>query len=226
MEYENILSGITFNNSISKIPLKIISNESSVFTWQKKRLGFLKKNSLPISWADIGVILDDPYILIIRDLVEFPNKQLNGYIRIYNQAYLKGGAAGCVILPIKEKKILLIHNFRHATRSWHWEIPRGFGEPELTASELARMEMKEEVGLDIEELVDLGIVYNNTGLEGNPISVFLASVNDEPLINTGIGIDSIRWVDVGQLEEMINCGDITDGFTIVAYTRAKLKKII
>ena len=63
--------------------------------------------------------------------------------------------AGVVILPVKDGKILLMHNFRHATRSWQWEIPRGFGEPGVSAEDQARAEVSEEIHAQVSELVQI-----------------------------------------------------------------------
>ncbi len=208
--------------------IKIILDSADIKEWKEKRINSLKEKSLPPEWADIGVICKDPYVLILRDLVEFPGGYRNGYIRLYNRAYIEGGAAGVVILPEKDGNFLLMHNFRHATRQWHWEIPRGFGEPGVKAEDQAKAEIKEEIGVEPEHvnLVALGTLYNNTGLEGNPIDLFLAYVSTYGIPNEEIGTDELRWVTVSELEQMIADGDITDGFTIAAYTRAKLKGLI
>ena len=162
----------------------------------------------------------------MRDLVEFPGGFRNGYIRLYNRAYLEGGASGVVTMPEKDGKILLMHNFRHATRSWQWEIPRGFGEPGVSARDQATAEIKEEIGVEVVDLVDLGVHFNNTGMEGNPVHLFLARIVAEPTVNPEIGVDALRWVSVAELEQLIASEEITDGFTIAAYTRAKLKGLI
>jgi ADP-ribose pyrophosphatase len=225
MDYKELL--INHVNLIGKIddPIKLIIDEQNIFEWQESRQKDLLVNTQPIEWADIGVVFDDPYIVILRDLVEFPGGYRNGYIRIYNRAYLENGAAGIVTMPEKDGKILLMHNFRHSTRSWHWEIPRGFGEPGISAANQAKTELKEEIGVDAVELIDLGFYFSNTGLEGNPINLFLARITEEVVINPGIGVDTIRWVSIEELEKLISNSEITDGFTIAAYTRAKLKGI-
>lgn len=205
---------------------KIIIDESVVQEWQAERRQ--QSNNLPsgITRTDIGIVFDDPYVVILRDLVEFPGGFRNGYIRLYNRAYLEGGAAGVVMLPEMNGKLLLMHQFRHATRSWHWEIPRGFGEPGVEAEDQARAEIEEEISGEIAELTNLGLYFNNTGLEGNPIYLFLAKMSSigEPKLK--FGVDKFIWVSVPELEKMIADGDITDGFTIAAYTKAKLKGLI
>ncbi len=208
--------------------LKIILATNEVEEWKEKTKIKLQHESLPDNWGDIGIVFDDPRVLILRDLVEFPGGFRNGYIRIYNRALLERGSAGVVVFPERNGKVLLMHNFRHATRQWHWEIPRGFGEPGVSAEDQAKAEAKEEIGVEPEniELVALGTLYNNTGLEGNPINLFFAHVTTSGILNQEIGTDELRWVSVREFEKMIADGEITDGFTIAAYTRAKLKGLI
>ena len=113
-----------------------------------------------------------------------------------------------------------------STRVWHWEIPRGFGEPGVSAEDQARAKIREEIGVDVTELIDLGLYFNNTGLEGNPITLFLARITAEPVANPNIGVDQLRWVSIEEFESMIARAEITDGFTIAAYTRAKLRGLL
>jgi len=222
-QVKRIAANLFINSGAS---FRIITASKEIDEWLEQRRHELKTKGQNPEWAKIGVILDDPYIVILRDLVEFPGGNRGGYIRLYNRAYLEKGAAGVVAMPVKEKKVLLMHNFRHATRSWHWEIPRGFGEPGVSAENQARAEIQEEIGVEVIKLEDLGVYFNNTGLEGNPITLFVVQIAGEPVIKYEIGIDALRWVSVEELERMIANAEITDGFTIAAYTRAKLKGLI
>ncbi|HXF84823.1 MAG TPA: NUDIX hydrolase [Anaerolineales bacterium] len=206
--------------------MRIVTDLKAIKDWQNKRKVILRQNSLNPDWAKIGIVFSDPYVLILRDLVEFQDGTQSGYIRLYNRAYLEGGAAGVVMLPEMNGKLLLMHQFRHATRSWHWEIPRGFGEAGVQAENQARVEIEEEIGGNVAELTNLGLYFNNTGLEGNPVYLFLAKMSSigEPKLK--LGVDKFLWVTVLELEKMIADGEINDGFTIAAYTRAKLKGLI
>ncbi len=213
-----------FDNSNALI--KIIENDKEVLEWQEEGRKKLQKRGDSQQWADIGLVFDDPSILVLRDLVEFPGGYRNGYIRIYNRAYLEGGAAGVVVLPEKDGKVLLFQHYRHATRMRHWEIPRGFGKSGVDAKTHAITEVKEEINGDVAEIFELGIVYNNTGLEGNPINLFFARMASVGEMQLEEGIEKPIWVTVSELEKMIADGEITDGFTIAAYTKAKLKGLI
>ncbi len=213
-----------FNNTNSAFP--IITDEAQITAWQKQRQATLLQSGKNLAWSQIGVVFDDPFIVILRDLVEFPGGTLGGYIRIYNRAYLEKGAAGVAVLPEYKGRLILVEHYRHATRSYHWEIPRGFGEAGRNAVKQAMREVYEELGGVTNELIDLGILYNNTGLEGNPVSLFLARLKsfDRPQVEEGI--ERFALLSLEEVERMIAQGEVTDSFTIVAYTRAKLRELI
>jgi ADP-ribose pyrophosphatase len=226
MNYFSVLDKQPQLKNNENAPFQILVDDTEIATWKKRRKSQLGEQSRPLEWAEIGVVFDDPYVVVLRDLVEFTDASRNGYIRLYNRAYLEGGAAGVVTLPEMNGKLLLMYQFRHATRSWHWEIPRGFGESGVQAEDQARAEIKEEIGGEIAEMTDLGLYFNNTGLEGNPIHLFLVKMASVDKPRLELGVEQFRWVTVIELEEMIANIEITDGFTIAAYTRAKLKGLI
>ena len=121
---------------------------------------------------------------------------------------------------------MLLHQYRHPTRQWHYEVPRGYGEPHVSAIENAHKEIEEETGGKIEELVSLGEFHNNTGYEAASVALFYARLSSVGAANVNEGIESFVWLTVEELEEWIADGKITDGFTIAAYTKAKLKGLI
>ncbi len=225
IDYHNLaqLHPDLFSNDDALI--KLVMDRGIIQSWQDKRKSLLEEKSLPLEWADIGVILDDPYNIIVRDLVEFPDGDIRGYGRSIATATLKGGR-GVVILPEYQGKILLLHQYRHPTRQWHYEVPRGYGEPNILAVENAHKEIEEETGGKVSELVSLGEFYNNTGYESASVALFYAKLASVGTANVNEGIESFVWVTVKELEEWIANEKITDGFTIAAYTKAKLKGLI
>ena len=157
--------------------------------------------------------------------MEFPDGSRGSYFRVLSQADLHGGQ-GVVVLPAMNNRYLLLRQYRHPTRSWSYEVPRGFGEPGVPAEQQAKNEVKEETQGDVDELIDLGIYHSNTGMEGNKVRLFFANLKSIGKPAQAEGIESYRWVSLGELEEMIATAKITDGFTIAAYTRAKLQGIL
>ena len=59
---------------------RIITDCEEIMAWQEEERKKLIKKGLPVSWSDIGIVLDDPFVLLLRDLVEFPGGKRGGYI--------------------------------------------------------------------------------------------------------------------------------------------------
>jgi len=225
MDYQTLITNFPSLFSNRGALIRIITDPIYISNWREQKRNKLAAAGKPPHWADIGIVLDDPYTFVIRDLVEFPDGRRGGYFRILNRADLQGGQ-GVVVLAEMNSKYLLLHLFRHPTRSWSYEVPRGFGEPGVLAEQQAKNEIEEEVGGEIEELFDLGIYHSNTGLEGNKVKLFYAKLKSVGKPAKAEGIESLLWVSLAELEEMIANTKITDGFTIAAYTRAKLRGLL
>jgi len=206
--------------------LQIISDEEIIEAWQNEHRSYLREQRLPENWADIGIVLDDPYLVVLRDLVKFRDGSLGGFSRLCHRAFLESGAHGVIILPEYQGKILLLHQYRHATRQWHYEVPRGFGEPQISLEENACKEIEEETGGTVSTLVSLGALHTNTSYDSMTTFLFYAELKTIGVPNEDEGIESFVWLTAQELEEWIANEKVTDGHTIAAYTRAKLKGLI
>ena len=224
-EYLNFAKRYTEYFKNDQAMIKIVLDPNSINSWQESKKKELIDKNLPPEWARIGIILNDPYILVIRDLVEWPSGDRGSYFRVLNQADLKGGQ-GVVVLLRMNDKYLLLRQYRHPTRSWSYEIPRGFGEPGVPANEQAKNEVSEEIKGEITEPIELGEYHSNTGLEGNRVKLYFANLISIGKPAEQEGIESYSFVSLAELEEMIASAKITDGFTIAAYTRAKLRGLL
>lgn len=213
-----------FNNVDS--PLEIVTDNLRIDAWMANRKRELASEAKPLNWSEIGVLAADPFFLILRDLVKFPNGTECGYLRVYNQSSLRNCCSGVAVLPLVGDDIVLIHHYRHATRSWHWEIPRGFGEQGLSAKQVATKEIWEEIGGTSHSFLDLGSYHANTGLEGNETILYLAYLDSFGFPQLEEGIDSIKLFSIKELSLMIKNGDITDGYTIAAYVRALFRGLL
>lgn len=120
----------------------------------------LSEQGLPAEWGNVGIAYEDQYILLLRDAVYFGNGKPGTYIRSIQEA----SVPGVIILPVYQDRIVLTHHFRHATRSWHLEIPRGFGLPTMSSEENARRELYEEIGSSTATLHYLGRAHADTGM--------------------------------------------------------------
>jgi ADP-ribose pyrophosphatase len=172
--------------------------------------------------ARVGIAYRDQYLMIVRDAVRFADGSVGTYIRICNR---HPDLLGVAILPIWEGKILLIRHFRHATRSWHLEIPRGFGVV-ADSAESARHELREEIGAAASRLVELGEMYPDTGASSDRVALFLAEVETYGEADKKEAIAEILPTSVPQFERMVGTGELADGFLLAAYARAKTRGLI
>ncbi|MBC7879148.1 MAG: NUDIX hydrolase [Anaerolineales bacterium] len=197
--------------------IRIITEREELRRLQAKLKKEYKEVGKKPEWIDIGILAEDQWEYIVRDLVEHPDGRIGGYTRSISRASLKGGI-GVVVMPVQGDKVLLLKHFRHETRSWYWEFPRGFGEPGLSAEENAKKELLEEVALSPKRLVEVG---------SDPGTVFYyAELNEgEPQKPADEAIQKIELLNLDELENWIFSGQITDWFTIMAYIMYKRKTL-
>jgi ADP-ribose pyrophosphatase len=127
----------------------------------------LKKGFSPADAAEfsrIGVVNEDQYWIWLRDAVYFPKGVPGTYNRLLWKSELEGKCSGVAVLPVLPSgQVILILNFRHATRSWELELPRGGIKPGETQEEAALRELKEETGFIAFSTAFLGEIAVDTG---------------------------------------------------------------
>lgn len=167
--------------------------------------------------GNFGIVYQDRYILLLRDRVRFPGGAPGAYLRVIPA----DSSPGVAVLPVEAGRIVLVHHFRHATRQWHWEIPRGFGDPgDRSAEDSARRELQEEIGAVAQSLHDLGRIHPDTGMSSSVVALFLAEVASVGALEATEGISDVRRVSVQEFRSMIRAGDVTDAFSLVAFGNA------
>lgn len=183
----------------------------------------------PEECADIGVVYRDPYVRLVRDAVRFRSGRINTYIRFVSES-AGGGAA---VLPVLDDgRIVLLHHFRHADRDWHWEIPRGFGEPGEGGAATARRELLEELGGEVTEMIRLGELSPDTGMHSGRDQLYLARLASSSFSGTPgpgaheEGIDAFRALSPDEMRAMLAEGHIHDGFTLAAWGLATARGLL
>lgn len=207
-----------FRNTGETGEIKIITDEKRILAEQKKIRAKLKKEANPPHWIDIGVLAEDQWFYIFRDMVEFPDGKVGGYVRWINRKSSEGGGFNSVLMCVQGDKVLMIRKFRHEERNWSWEFPRGFGEPELSAEKNARTELQEEIGVSNAKLTCLTKVREGKG----GTAVFLVEIPKDQRITleTQEGIAKYRWVKMSKLEQLVKKGQLSDWFSLWAYALA------
>jgi ADP-ribose pyrophosphatase len=166
---------------------------------------------------ECGFLYEDEYIAVVRDRVRFGTGQEGTYLRIFEQPTLKGSQGGVVVLPSYEGKFWLVRLYRHATREWELELPRGFCEPTLSPEENARRETKEELGVEPVLVSLLGQIAPNTGLLASFVSAWRAELPSAPFSTEQSrkeGIAAHVPMTAHGMRQAIRSGEIHDGFTL------------
>lgn len=126
---------------------------------------------------DVGVVKEDRYWIWVNDACKFPSGKEGVYGRILWVGGLHRQDPAIAVVPVtSEGKIVLNCNFRHATRSWEIELPRGLVNAGETAEEAAIREVVEEQGRTIISICRLAEVTPDTGVVGVVVPLFLAKV--------------------------------------------------
>lgn len=129
-------------------------------------------------FSRVGIVSEDQYWIWLRDAVYFPKGIPGTYDRLIWKNVLQASSPGVAVLPVLPSgKLVLNLNYRHATRSWELELPRGGMQPQETREAAALREIKEETGLVASTVTFLGEMTPDTGVLSSVVPVFLGKIS-------------------------------------------------
>lgn len=179
----------TFDNSLgphgdsTKGEIQIVTDPikiQEIEQLQKKRL---LKRGLSLKEAEqmsqCGIIDKDSYWLWIRDAVIFPSGHEGTYNRMVWRSAVDGPGNVAILPLLKDGRVVLNLNFRHSTRSWEVELPRGvrlYGE---TPEKACRRELRAETGCLTDGQVYLGSIAPDTSTVSTVTPIFLGYVCEQ-----------------------------------------------
>jgi ADP-ribose pyrophosphatase len=165
-----------------------------------------------------GILIKDELHYVVRDAVKFPSGDVEAQLRVVSR-YMVDGPAGVVAIAARDGKIFLREMFRHGTRRWELETPRGGREKGYTPEEAARQEIDEELGFSVKSIEKIGEVCGETAFVASTLPIFWADLEpgpprDHPESTEAFG--RIIELSPSQLKQRIVNGDIRDGYTLAA----------
>ena len=172
-----------------------------------------KNTQIPVIRLDRQLKYEGNILKIYEDKV-----LANGHEARWDFIHHDGAAA---VLPVDDGKILMVRQYRNALDRYTLEIPAGKldapGEPKV---ECAFRELEEETGYRVESPENLEYLMSLTTTVAfcdEAIDIFVA----HNLIPSHQNLDEDEVINVvpcslGELEDMIYTGKITDGKTIAA----------
>lgn len=126
------------------------------------------------------------------------------------------------VLPLVDGEVVLTERFRHATRTWQWEILRGLGTDGVADTDNAARHLRDQLGAAATELIGLGEIHPDAGILAESVLLYAARIDAVGDIAQGDGIRRAFTVPFAEAEQMALAGKITDAVTIGALFRARL----
>lgn len=153
-------------------------------------------------------VFENKFMTLFNDDVIFPGGGKGQYLRtVWRAPY------GVMVMPITDVgKIVLVRNFRHQSRSWGWELVKGFGIEGISKEECANKELEEETGLrakmikEVKRFPDQGIVT----------TLFCAKGLESGVQNREVAeaISEVRAFSKEEVYALINSDECHDPFTL------------
>jgi ADP-ribose pyrophosphatase len=201
---------------------EIIFDRSAQLACGETWSAWSRERGRPAEYGAMGVVYEDKYFIAVRDTVRFRDGSIGPYFRLLGAV----DGAGAATLPmLADGRLLLVRHFRHESRGWCWEIPRGFADPDDEGGPAtAARELAEETGVAAGRVELLGRLDDT--------EIYLARLDAADLPTTppggaaAEGIDETRLVTPAELTTMLANGEITDGFLLAAYAFATARGLL
>ncbi len=162
------------------------------------------------------VFFKTPWNTFMHDEFVMENGKRGNYWYVHS-------AGSVFVVPITlEKKIIMTHQFRYLVDRMCYEFPGG-GVPEgMDIVEAARMELKQEIGIEAEQLISVGEFIPMNGVTNELCHVYVAM----GLKDSGQQLEETERINVvsfsiDEFEQMIRDKKIDDGMTLAAWSLAK-----
>lgn len=168
----------------------------------------------------LGIVFENKYFSLVVDLIENSTGTRYPYARIVHRNKYNG----VVVIPILNNKIVFLKQFRHGTREFEIELPRGFSEKSKTIQENAESEVYEELGVMPKNIEYLGNVINDSSLSGGLVHIFVCEIEAVEKLSADEGIKDTIQLTLHETEEFINENKIRDCFSISAIYKLLLAK--
>jgi ADP-ribose pyrophosphatase len=130
-----------------------------------------------------------------------------------------GGAAAVAVND--QFQVCLLHQYRHASGGWLWELPAGKRDRDEDPLALARRELEEEAGLRAASWRSLGTVVSSPGVFTEVLHLYLATqLTSGTARPEAAEVFRIEWVPLAVAVQRALHGDIIDSKTVIGLLRA------
>lgn len=167
--------------------------------------------SPPFQTVNSRVVWTCPWFSVRQDQIVLPD----GRPGVYNVVQHPGAAW---VVPVTTAgEVLLIRHYRYAVDDWCWEVPAGGIREGQTPFEVAREELKQEVGGEATDWEYVGRFYTSNGISNEVGHAYLATgVVQGATGHEPAEVLEIHPTPVEEALAMAQRGEITDGPSALA----------
>lgn len=152
-----------------------------------------------------------PWYSVRQDLILLPNGQEGEYNVVQHE-----GAVWIVPLTTSGQIVLLNH-YRHTVQDWCYELPAGGVQDGQSPAEVARKELREEIGGKAESWSYVGQFYTSNGISNEVAHIFLATgVTLHETSHEPAEVMEIYPVPLSEALRMAHANEISDGPSALA----------
>lgn len=155
-----------------------------------------------------GITIDD---------VTLPNGESKTF------SYLDFSNGVCVLPITDDHSVLCLKQYRHAIKSWQWELPAGRIDTDSDSPlETAKRELEEETGYTANHWLELGSFYPSPGSTNEEIFLFAATglTATEQKLEASEQIE-VHSLSMDELKTLIQNGEFKHGAGLATILRYK-----
>jgi ADP-ribose pyrophosphatase len=153
-----------------------------------------------------------PWVELLEKTVQFsPDGQLESYHCVTQAPYV------AILARTSDGLIPIVRQYRPSVEQFTWELPAGTVDEPETPEQAARRELREETGVEIEDLRYLGNLLPDTGRLQIESHAFYATVMipaHRPRLEPGL---TMRFVSNAEFKQMIVAGDFRHQLHLAVY---------
>jgi 8-oxo-dGTP pyrophosphatase MutT (NUDIX family) len=165
-------------------------------------------------------LLQTPYFGIKRERLQWPG----GFE--HDMYFMEAGQPYVIVIVIRDRRILLVNQYRHASECQSIEFPMGVVEPDETIEVAAARELEEETGMRAGSLVCPGSFFPSIGRQRSRGFVFLASDITQGVRKLDEAEVDLKaeWLYLSDWKDAIREGRVIAGDTLAAWSLYLMKK--
>lgn len=198
-------------------------NEIQVSMAEEK---MIRDDDVPIRVVGRHLACENTKFLVYFDhVIDKAGFEVTNYLVVAPKNAGKNLVAGVAILPIVGGRVGLVRIYRPAIRAYSWEIPHGFVDEGEDNEISALRELLEEAGLaaDAKCFNSLGFITPDSGVLAARVQLYVAETENLTKQKKGeLGLREFRLFHPRELEDMIECSEIQDTFTLAAWCKYRL----